>query len=693
MTEQQGHMDRFFHPSSVAVFGVSSSPRNMGRVIIENLERFGFGGMVYAVGSREGTVAGKPIYRTVEEIPDVPDLAVFLIPAHDIPHILDACGKKGVKAVIIESGGFSELDRSKKGLEKAIRAAAETYGMTIVGPNCFGIVNGTNGLILPFFIFDPSYMKRGTVSLVSQSGGVIYDTCMLFSCENLGIGKFVSVGNKLLVDENDVVDYLVNDPETSVIALYLEHFSGGRRFMDIVSATDKPVVLLKGNRTGTGREIARFHTAALAGDDDVTEAAMKQIGVHRVQNMSDMIDYCKIFSLPLLKGRRLAVISRSGGHGVLAADGITRYGFELAPLSQNFFAEMKSKKRGVINATNPLDIGDVYDLNEYSRIAELALAEQAVDGVVFVATYSSETDGDKITRFLKNVENLVATYGKPVALSVATNRKEWFHLKTASNVPVFHDVDHVLHVLRRSYDHYLFRTSPRRQSGWASGGGYPEEGMAEGGRLLHPAESFRLLEKYGMPVAPFARTGNGEESVRAARELGYPVALKMAVPEVVHKTENRGVRLNIPGDDELEQAVAEMGGGDYLVQAMCPPGYEVILGARFDREFGHVILFGLGGTFVEAMKDTAIRVVPVRTEASAMIREIRGSAILDGFRGAPPADRGALEDVIRSLSRLLEENPSIMNVDINPVIVFEEGNGCVIVDVKIEKNDGNATFS
>ncbi len=681
-------MRTFFHPESVVVFGVSDAQKNLARTIIENLQRFEFGGTFFAIGASGGNIAGKPVLKSLDELEETPELAVLLVPALRVPSILEACGKKGIRSVIIESGGFSEFTETRNSLEEEIKEIATRYGMKVIGPNCFGAINLEIGLVLPFFILNPQYMRPGSISLISQSGGIFYDTCMLCSVENVGLRKLVSIGNKLLTNENDILVYLATDRDTRVIGLYLENFSNGRRFMDIAAESDKPIVLLKANRSPASQEIARFHTTAIAGDDDIVDAAMRQAGVHRVQSFQEMVDCFKIFSLPLLKGPRLALISRSGGHGVVSADAAHRYGFELASFSEGFFRAIREKKLNVIEATNPLDIGDVYDLDEYKAILDMALQEQGVDGVLFVVTYSSESDGVKIRRFIEHAAQIRPAHDKPVAICVATNKGEWFAVKEAADFPLFADVDTAIRMLKMSYEEYRFlKHRIKTDYGIHTPARKTASDHKESSATMIPDEVFGLLESYGLPVAGYAIVAGIEEALRAAERIGYPVAVKTASPEVLHKSDTGGVTLNISGPRELEEALRHMKARTYIVQKMVSPGVEMIIGGKQDPEFGPVIVLGLGGIFVEIMKDRTIRVLPLDNEmVCEMIDGLRGSAILKGVRGRSPADIGALKDVLVNVSKLLMEHPEIKDLDINPVIVREEGLGCIIVDAKIKRS-------
>ena len=590
-------MKVFFSPQSVVVFGVSDSPSNMARIIVENCDRFGFKGNVYPIGTSAGFVAGRKILASLDEIEDIPDLAVLLVPARFVPQTLQACGQKGIRHIIIESGGFSEFDEGNKGLEAEVAGIAARWEMKVIGPNCFGAINLHEGVVLPFFVLNPGYMKVGSASLISQSGGIFYDTCMLASFENVGLSKLVSMGNKLLANEIDCLRYLVDDEFTNVIGLYLENFSDGRQLMKLASDTRKPIACIKANRSPAGEQIARYHTTALAGDDIVADAALRQAGIHRVQNFRELIDCFKIFSLPLLKGKRLAMITRSGGHGVLAADAVHRHGFELAHLSEEFFGLVKSRKINVIRMTNPVDVGDVYSLDSYGEIMEKALQEAEVDGVVFVATFSSETDGAAVKRAIDHAAELSPRYGKPVVFCMVTRRDQWLQMKEATDFPTFMDVDEALKILRISLEHHDTKTKqvPGKKPTPNMG---PTDALkpSPGYRSIDPDQCFALLQQYGITAAEHVVVKTIEEARQAVKQIGYPVAVKIASPEILHKTERGGVALNITNDLDLETALRNMEADAYLIQKMAPAGIEVIVGGKVDREFGPVILFGLGAS-------------------------------------------------------------------------------------------------
>ena len=683
---ESSKLKKLFYPESIMVVGVSDTPTNLGRNIAQNLNRFHFKGPVYLVGKEGGSLDGQKIHTRIEEIDACPDLVVFLIPALFIPEALEVCGHKGIRYAVIESGGFSEFSDEKRELEREILSIAQKWRIRFVGPNCISIVNLENGLVLPFVPLDPGKIRAGSLSLVSQSGGIVTNSLKLFSCENMGFNKVISMGNKLNLDENDYLEFLISDPGTRTIGLYLESVSNGRRLMDLAGATQKPVIALKSNTNKASNQIARFHTSALAGDDEVVSSALSQAGIHRVHTLNEMMNAFKIFDLPLVKGPNLAILSRSGGRAVMAADAAHRYGFKMIPFSEGFLNHVRKKARaGVIRMTNPLDLGDVFDLEFYREVLERALREKEVDGVLLSITYNLGPELVATKNLIRSASDLCFRYQKPVALSLTADSDEWFMMRKAADFPIFTEPDDALKALALSLRHYRSKFGPNVHS-W-SRFEIPmgkEPGIAKQSKIVDPGEVFELLGQYNIPVADYRLVEDYDEGLRAAELIGYPVAVKTADRSVVHKTDVGGVRLNIGSPDELEEAFRAIKGDCFLIQKMVEAGHEVFIGGKYDPGFGPVILFGLGGVFVEALRDVVLRVAPITyREANEIIEETRGSVLLEGFRGGPAADVGALKGCLVRVSRLLYEHPEIQTLDINPLIVLNEGQGCLVVDGRI----------
>ena len=367
-----------------------------------------------------------------------------------------------IRRAIIESGGFSEYADQGRDLEKEVLDIARRWDMRVVGPNCISIVNLENGLVLPFVPLEDREVRKGNISIVAQSGGIALDCMRLLSYENLGASKLISMGNKLDVNENDFFEFLRSDPDTRVIGFYLEDVADGGRLMRLAAQTEKPLIVLKANTNPASNHAARFHTAALAGDDEVVTAAFRQAGIHRVQNLTEMMESFKVFSLPVIKGPRLAVLGRSGGQAVLLADAVHRYGFELAKLSDDFFSHVRQHIRaGVIRMSNPLDMGDIFNIDAYAGIVEKALAEDGVDGVVISHAYVANLEVAPSKRLLEASLDLSRRYGKPVIPCIIPDKHTWFSVKEEADAFLFEDVDTALKALSRSLWHHRFQAGRR----------------------------------------------------------------------------------------------------------------------------------------------------------------------------------------------------------------------------------------
>jgi acyl-CoA synthetase (NDP forming) len=680
-------MDKLFYPESIMVVGVSDTPTNLGRHIVENLERFDYKGQLYLVGKEAGTLSGRKIHARIEEIDASVDLVVFLIPAPFIPQALEICGRRGIHYAVIESGGFSEFADENTRLEKQILVTADKWHIRFVGPNCISIINLENGLVLPFVPMNPEKIKAGPISFIAQSGGIVDHMLRLCSGENLGLNKLVSMGNKLDLDESDYLEFLTSDPGTGTIGMYLEGVSNGRRLMDLAGSTPKPVVVLKSNTNKSSNQIARFHTAALAGDDEVVSSALCQSGIHRVNTLQEMINAFKIFNLPLMKGPNLAAISRSGGIAVMAADSASRYGFRLPPFSKELLNYVRKRTRaGVIRMTNPLDLGDVFDLEFYKEILQRALQEKGVDGVLFSHSYLTGIDVISTKNLIQAARDFSSRYQKPVALCMIPDSGEWFMMRETADFPIFTEPEDALKALALSLQHCgnRFYDDRHPRNNYEIFSGKAQASRKQSNRMLSPGEVFELLRQYDLPVADYRLVNDYEEALRAAKVIGYPVALKIAGSDVVHKIETGGVRLNIGTPGELKVALQGLRGDCFLVQKMVDSGHEVFIGGKHDPEFGPVILFGLGGIFVEALRDVVIKVTPItEREAGEMIKGVKGAALLRGFRGGLKADLEALKRCLVQVSRLLYEHLEIQQLDINPLIVLKHGQGCSVVDGKI----------
>lgn len=687
-------MDRIFNPNSIVVIGVSESPTNMGRNIVANLLDFGYQGEIHLVGQHGGVAFGQRIHTSLEELPQGIDLAVILTPAHTVPDLLDACGRQGIRRAVIESGGFNEFSAEGQELSRRLLATARKWGIRFVGPNCISVINIASGVCLPFVRLQRHTLKKGRVSVVSQSGGVTLVYINLFSSVGLGVSKAISMGNKLDLNEIDYLTYLLEDEDTDIICLHLESIQDGRRLMELARSSPKPILLHKTNVGQASAHIAQSHTAALANDDRIVSAAARQAGMIRARNFRRMVNYAKALSLPPVKGNTLVVIARSGGRAVVAADMAAAFGFDLYPLPQDFREKVKSFFRAkVIEPTNPLDLGDLFDFRIYVNILEECLKIEDVDAVLMAHEYSSLLERKSTRHLAQAVRDLVARYNKPVALCPFSEGEEVLALKKDLEYPTFSEIDEAMEALAVSRDRYRRLQQPARTSPPPTPRRGAQRPSIPRSGLLMTHQALELCRNYGIPVAEGATASSPEEAVQAAERLGYPLALKILSPHISHKSDVGGIALGIGDGETLKQAWAEMRRRvqaqapaapveGFLLQRMVSGGREVILGGKRDPSFGPVVMFGLGGVYVEVFDDVAFRVAPLtRQDAEEMIAEVKGSRLLRGIRGEKPLDVEAVVDCLLRLSQLLLDFPAIAEVDINPLIVLEKG--AVAVDARI----------
>ena len=694
-------MRGFFYPESVAVIGVSPSPTNLGRAIAYHLFEFRYTGRVYLVGPKGGSFLGHTIYRSLPEVPGKVELAVILTPAQTLPDIIRACGEQGIRRLVIESAGFRELGDERRGLEEEVKATARRYGIRFIGPNCIGVMNKENGLALPFVPFRDTF-HQGRLSIISQSGGVGAALLNSVALEKLGFSKFASIGNKLDTDENDLLEYLLEDDATEIIFLYLEGIADGRRLIELASRSRKPIVAHKSNTSETSARIARSHTASLSVSDEVVSAAFRQCGIRRVTDMRSAMDAIRACYLPPMRGNRLAVVSRSGGHAVVAADAAAKYGFDLPPFPEAFLRMVESRLRaGVIRLGNPMDLGDLFDFELLHQIISETLQREDIDGVLMVHNYNGVFFEEESRNLVQASRKICEEIRKPVALCLLTTEEELRVNRRANpGYPLFTEPGEAARALALGREFAARRVrrveEPRRAPvDTEKARAILSEASARGSHQLMPEEAFLVLSAYGIPVAPWATSHSAAEAAARAAELGFPVAMKVMAEEIVHKSDVGGVLLNRLSRAEVQagfERLSSLAGGSspasgrrpILVQKMVAEGLEIFVGGRQDPAFGPVVLLGLGGVYVEVLGDVALRVAPITpAEAWGLIDEIRGGRLLKGVRGQAPADREALVAVITRMSQLLCDLPEIGEIDVNPVKVLSPGRGCVAVDCRI----------
>ncbi|MGC8491727.1 MAG: acetate--CoA ligase family protein [Syntrophobacteraceae bacterium] len=688
-----------FNAESVVVVGVSEALDNLGKNVVANLVNFGYRGKIYAVGPRGGEVHGCPIYRSIAELPEKVELAVILTPARLVNEMLTQCGEKGVRYAVIETAGFQERGTEQgEALEREILKTCRKFGIRFVGPNCVGTVNTANNLYTPFTVLSVPY-RRGRIGVFAQSGGVGLSLVERLGRCGAGVSKFVSMGNKLSLDEADYLAFLMDDPETDIIYFYLEGFKNGRAFAELAKRCEKPIVLHKSNTNPASLAIAHSHTAVLAADDSVVEGVCRECGILRVHSLSEALGVLKGLSLPPLKGKNLAVVSRSGGHAVVIADACAAAGFELPPLESHIidFAQNHSRA-GVIQFGNPLDLGDIYDFSFYFDLVEMALKQENIDGVIFMQVSQMMLEAQSTRELLEKLSELSVRSGKPVATVVEIPFPERVRLEENSSTPFFLDPVEAVQALaapfqvRKTVAALSSRKAPAELNiveieKWFSG-------IQSRNRqpLLH--EALRLIELAGIPTVPWRMANDPESAVRTAGELGFPMALKAVAPSLLHKSDKGALALDIADAESLRSEFARLSNlsddiTGIVVQKMAPAARELVIGGKMDPSFGPVVLAGLGGIMVEVLKDVSIRLAPLGPdEALEMLGELSGSRILGRFRGMREADRKAAARILSQLSVLMSRFPQIREIDLNPVSLLDAGEGALALDARVLVGEG-----
>ncbi len=682
----------------MVVVGASPKKKNLGHLIIVNNVRLNCKVRLYGVSSEEGEIAGVHIYKNFASLPETPDVALFITPAAAIPDLLEKCGKRGIRRAVIESSGFSEFSRDENDtLEEKILKIAECYNIRFVGPNCIGIVNYDLTLAMPFLLYRNA-LPAGRVGIFAQSGGLGHIYLETLPENAVRPGKMVSIGNKLQIDETDFLQFFLEDETTDMVVIYLEGFKRGRDFFRTALSASKPVILQKANRNPMSANIARSHTAALSASDDVVDGFCRQAAVIRVEDEQEAISAIKILQQPLMQGRRIAVLSRSGGHAVITADACFQYGFDLAPFPDSFFEKLNTLyQRRVIAPQNPLDLGEIFDYRIYARILEETLRLDSVDGVIFNHVYQSHYEADMSRTFLEELAPLARKYGKPVAAAVITDAAET--LEIMKSFPVYTSPLAAIKALNISAT-YAEQKKRRDARGDTPTFTFALPKMQEKlDRLVreqrHPLadECIEILKSAGLSFVKSIKIA--ETSDLDDKEIDFPVAFKLLSSQASHKSDVGGVRLNLPDKAALTKALAEIRASvatnfpelpveGFLVQEMAPAGMECFVGGRQDPVFGPVVVAGLGGIFLEIFRDSAVRIAPVTpAEAREMLQELQAWSILQGRRGQAPRDVEALVDLICRVSALLVDTPRIAEIDLNPVFVHAAGQGISLADARI----------
>lgn len=699
------NLDAVFYPRSIAVVGASRQPGSVGHSLLANLIDSRFQGVVYPVNPKARSILGIRCYPNVIEIPDVVDLAVILVPAPIVPMVLEECGQKSIKAAIIISAGFKEIGGAGITLEQRIQQIMQKHNLALVGPNCLGVINADPASSLNA-TFGTQMPEEGNIAFISQSGALCVAVLDYAKESNIGFSKFISMGNKAGVNENELLLHLKDDPKTDVILMYLEDLVDGREFMSIArsitshSRHPKPIIALKAGRTLIGAQAASSHTGSLAGSDRVYDAIFEQSGVIRGDTLEEVSDYVKAFSSqPLPQGGNVAIVTNSGGPGILATDACIQHGLKVTPFPPRVKKALRQHLSEAISLNNPIDLIAEAQSEQYETTLHNILRDQDLHAAIVILTPTAFTNVEKIARAIVQVTK---KHKKPVVccfLGVYDVSRGIDILET-QGIPAYRFPESAARALAEMnrFTQWLQRAKTGIKSyrvEKAKARGIIESVKEHGRSFLLEHEAYAVLQTYGFPVVPYAFVKTSGQAIQEANTIGFPVALKIASQDVMHKFDFGGVKLGLKNSSDVRRAYKQIHQNiraknpearilGVVVEKMAAPGKEVILGMNRDPQFGPILMFGLGGIYVEALQDVTFRLAPIRElAAKMMIKRTKAHKIFEGFRGEPAYDTAAVEDCLKRLSQLVTDFEEIKELDINPLLVYEKGQGCTTVDARI----------
>lgn len=693
-------MNGLLTPKTVAIIGASSTPGKIGHTVVKNLIESQYGGKIYPVNPKADEILGIKCYPTIADIPGEVDAAIMTLPAKFVLEAVKECGEKGVKGAIIITSGFSEV--GEKALEEEIVKTAHSYGMRILGPNIVGVLSNSdkfNGSFAPFLPL------KGSGSLVSQSGALLIGIDASTYMRGVGFDKLISIGNMSDVSFADTIEWLDQDEKTKCISLYIEGFKQGRRVIEVAQKAKKPIIGLKSGVSAHGAAAAASHTGSLAGAAKIYDAAFKQAGIIWASDLNNLFDRTLALSLqPSMQGDNLLIITNGGGVGVLATDSAEKFGIPLKFAPDDVQTELKKHMPEFGSAKNPVDLTGMAGTEWYGDSVKFAIQHPWVDGLVVLYCETAMTDPLEIAKGIHNAVKESGVTDKPVTVSYVGGEKSEKAMKwlVENGIPAYSAPDLAINAIAALREYALNKENNQGNDLDFKGTDKQkalsviEKARRDGRDALTEIEAKQIFEAYQLPVTHSRVAKTEDEAVKLAIEIGYPVVMKIVSPQILHKSDAGGVKVNIKDETAvratyntiLQNAKAYKADADIhgiLVQEMAPLGTEVILGSVNDATFGPTVMFGLGGIFVEVLKDVTFRVAPFsKKQALEMMAEIKGAPILQGVRGELPRDTNALADAIcRYAYMVLDLSDEISESDANPVMVYENGKGLKVVDARV----------
>ena len=698
------NIEYIISPRSIAVVGATNRPGSVGLAVFRNILTAGFQGVLYPVNPKWKSVQSVKAYPKLMDIPDEVDLAVIIVPAEMACSVLEEAGQKQVKGAIIVSAGFKEVGGHGVELENYVKEVIAKYGIRLVGPNCLGVINNNENVRMNAS-FATKMPKHGNIAFISQSGALCTAVLDYAEGRDIGFSKFISFGNKADVNETDLLRYLKDDPDTDVILMYLEDITNGREFLEtareITWQAHKPILAVKSGRSAEGARAAASHTGALVGSDNAYDAIFYQSGILRVEGIAELFNRAVAFAKqPIPKGNRIAIVTNAGGPGIMATDAAIRHNLNIATLSDETKQKLKKELPPTASIENPVDvIGDATH-ERYEAAIRYVLEDEGVDGAIVILSPQAMTD---IMETAEIVPRVAKDIDKPVLCSFMgiVDVSEGIKYLEKNGIPNYPFPEAAVRSMS-SMAYYggllnLQKREVRRIAADRDTAAVVIKNKLEGrdSYYMSEKEANEILQCYGFPVLKSILLKDVSQVDEAAGEFVFPVAMKISSPDIVHKFDVGGIRLKIKTKEEARKAFEDIIANvkkfqpsakidGVIMERMAKGGVEVILGAVRDSKFGPICMFGLGGTFVEAIKDVTFRLAPMwEISAEIMIRTIKAYSILKGVRGAPPCDIDAIKDCVLRLSQLVAEHPEIAELDINPLIVYPERQGCVVADSRI----------
>ncbi|MDT8377740.1 MAG: acetate--CoA ligase family protein [Desulfotignum sp.] len=702
-------LDAIFAPETIAVVGASTQKGKVGHDIFANILSNGYQGTLYPVNPKARSVLSVKCYNSVTNIPDPIDLAMIILPPKAALASVQECITKGVKGIVIVSAGFKEVGGEGAEIEKQIKTLCNKAGVRLVGPNCLGVINPSPKVSLNAS-FSARMPEPGNVSFISQSGALCTAVLDYAADKGFGFSKFISIGNKADVDELDLLRYYHKDPDTDVVMIYMEEL--GRSAEEFITEVRKMtsgtnpthVIAIKSGSSAAGARAAASHTGALAGSDVIYDGLFTMSGILRCKTVNQLFDYAQAFAANKYPtGDRIAIVTNAGGPGIIATDMSEQSGLKLATFSEETITELKKYLPATANFHNPVDvIGDAAK-DRYENTLATVLADRGVDAVLIILTPQSMTDAigtaESIVRIAENtIKPILCAFMGIVDVS------DGVKLLQKHKVPVYQFPESAarsLGALREGMKWLFRKILPPYNLEYdkEKAGAIIEQYLSQGRYVLGELDGNEILKCYGFNILPMELARTADEARQIAGKLGYPVVMKIVSPQILHKSDAGGVKVRLENEKAVETAFEQImeNAGKYdpdahlegvLVQRMSPAGKEVILGVTYDPVFGHAVMFGLGGIFVEVYKDVAFRLSPMgRNVARRMVKSIKGYPILRGLRGEAPSDIEEIEKNIVSLKALVDDHPVIRELDINPLFVHEAGKKTTVADIIIRLDD------